>query len=173
MGEDNLLCCLFFFFPNSPKNPKILLMKYLPFLYKTECSDIVLSNTLERKKKWLKEVLNGTNLTKFQEETSHAEVQKSGYEVFYRTKNLKILERTLMAESNNTQRVEFSLQEHCTQNWIRNESCMMLLQTEFMKKYNSSKYKSYQSLGGVSFTAKADYTSLSLFYQVMWQALQS
>lgn len=78
-----------------------------------------------------------------------------------------------MAESNSAQRVEFSLQEHCTQNWIRNESCMMLLQTEFMKKYNSSKYKSYQALGGVSFTAKADYTSLSPFYEVMGHVFQS
>lgn len=76
-------------------------------------------------------------------------MQKSGYEVFYQIKNLKILERTVMAESSSAQRIEFSLQEHCRQYWIRNESCMMLLQTEFMKKYNSSKYKSYQSLGGV------------------------
>lgn len=164
---------VFFFFQTVSKTPRYFLWNIFLSFIKPNALLLFFPILLKEKKKWLKEVLNGTNLTKFQEETSHAEVQKSGYEVFYRTKNLKILERTLMAESNNTQRVEFSLQEHCTQNWIRNESCMMLLQTEFMKKYNSSKYKSYQSLGGVSFTAKADYTSLSLFYQVMWQTLQS
>lgn len=84
--------------------------------------------------------------------------------------DVKILKRTARAESRGAQRAELGLQEHCSQSRIRNESCMMLLQTELMKTYN--KYKSCQSVGGLPFIAKADYTSLSLLYQVMWHTLQ-
>lgn len=50
---------------------------------------------------------------------------------------------------------------------------MMLLQTEVMKKYNGTKYNPCQLLGGLPIIAKADYTSLSLLYQVMWHTFQS
>lgn len=84
---------------------------------------------------------------------------------------VKILKRTAKAESSDAQRAELGLQEHCTQSRIRNESCM-LLQTELMKKYISAKYKLCHSLGGLPFIAKADYTSLSLLYQVMCHTFQ-
>lgn len=86
---------------------------------------------------------------------------------------VKILKRTAKAESSGAQRAELGLQECFTQSRIRNESCMMLLQTELMKKYSSTKYKPCQSLGGLPFIAKADYTSLSPLYQVMWHTFQS
>lgn len=64
---------------------------------------------------------------------------------FYQGVNeVKILKRSAKAESLYAQRAELGLQEYCTQSRIGSKDCMMLLQTELMKKCNSTKHRPCQ-----------------------------
>lgn len=131
----------------------------------------------EKVSSWQNESLNGKDQIKFQEKRRQTEVPQSGYEVlvfFYQGVNeVKILKRSAKAKSLHAQRAELALQEYCTQSRIGSKDCMMLLQTELMKKCNSTKHRPCQWLGGLPFISEADYTSLSFLYQLMWHTSQS
>lgn len=96
----------------------------------------------EKVSSWQNESLSGKDQIKFQEKRRQTEVPQSGYEVFFYqgVNEVKILKRSAKAEILHAQRAELGLQEHCTQSRIRSKDCMMLSQTEIMKKCNSTKH---------------------------------